>query len=124
VSAQKVAKELSRLSYTDMQLLATKLTNRINEDPNYVQGLNKVIVADALATLKAEFDDSPDAVDESSTHLLKKAFSSRAKNIHVTVLKEGFQVTFGKYQGAGQRLPDAINDLLDQIIVMKAMGVS
>lgn len=116
MSAQAVAKELARLSYTDMMILAKQISTRLPQ-------VHTEAVAEVLAELLKNFDNKPNPMDEASNKHLKNVFSSRVKTIHVMAGSTGWTVSFGNHTAVGQRLPDAINQLLDQLTTMKAMGV-
>jgi hypothetical protein len=117
MSAQAVAKELSRLSYTDMLTFVKALNNKLGDK------LDREVLANALAELGDELSKAS-ADDVATDKHLRKVFGGRQKTIHVMILQAGYQVSHGKTQAFGQRLPDAINNLLDRVVVQQAMGVS
>jgi hypothetical protein len=121
MTAQAVAKELARLSYTDTMILAKKLTEELLQKSG--KSLNTQEVAEAISCLSGVFMVEPDAVDTMSNDHLKKVFSGRTKSIYCTGGPQGWTVSFGHHTAVGQRLSDAINNLLDQLTTMKAMGV-
>lgn len=119
MSTVGAVKELKRLSYTDMKELATQLTTQLHIQCESGRQLSVLDVAEALAKLPEGSSELALATDK----LLKKAFSSRQKTIRCAPSSTGWTVEFGKYQAAGADLPAAINQLLDQIAAMQALGV-
>lgn len=117
MSAQAVAKELARLSYSDMMLFVSKLASQVDITAS------REHLANVLASLANEFEAKPDTTDNKSNELLRKCFSSRVKTIRVQPLANGWEVSAGSTKAAGERLPDALNLLLDTLITHKAMGV-
>lgn len=119
MSTVGAVKELKRLSYTDMKELACQLTTQLHIQCDAGRHLSAVDVAEALAKVP----DGPTDLAVATDKHLKKAFSSRQKTIRCAPSATGWTVEFGKYQAAGADLPSALNQLLDQIAAMQALGV-
>ena len=115
-----VAKELRRLCYTDMKEFATALLQQLEERGGGT--INQSVICEALANMDDVFLSTPDS---EADNLLRKIFNKgRTKTIHVEVnAGGGYTVTFRKQVVHGARLTDALNNLLDQIVALQAMGV-
>lgn len=116
------AKELGRLCYSDMREFAKWLLKSLADRTDKDVHITLDQMCDALATMQDMFNEA----DQTETdRLLRKVFSKgRVKNIHVEVNSGGgFTLTFRKQTVHGQRLSDAVNNLLDQIASLQAMGV-
>lgn len=120
MSVNAVTKELSRLCYSDMLILAKHIRAQL---PNGTPHTTETI-AEVLAGLNNSEIVKPDPSLKQTNEILRKAFSSRQKTIHVAILQSGWQVTFGKHVAVGINLSDAINHLLDQLVCLKLMGVN
>jgi hypothetical protein len=116
MTARAVSKELARLSYSDTMILAKHIANRLPQ-------VSVEAVAEVLATLFADEVLQPDPIEAKSDEHLKRVFSGRAKSIHCQGGPMGWTVQWSNHTAVGLRLPDAINNLLDQLTTMQAMGV-
>lgn len=125
MSVFQVTKALANLSYSDMRILAKELNTRLQARDGWGSNPDdEHALAEVLASLGADLVNTPNPDEKKADQILRQVFSGRVKTVHIIPVNGGWQVNHGNHSAVATRLPDAVNNLLDQLVVLKAMGVS
>lgn len=116
MSVTNIGKDLTRLTYSEMQVFAKLLGKQLNIPHDKI--------AEALVHLGEHIITVPNTGEEAEIKQLRTAFA-RKRPVYVQVVNNHFQVTLGTsaMKVAGPSLHGAMSQLLDQIIATQAMGL-
>lgn len=121
MSVKTVTKELARLSYSDMKILSKEISARLCDGNTQMAEQ----IADVLASLGADLTSSPNPDEAKANTLLRQALrKTRSKRFAIELMPDGYEVSCRGIRAVAQRLPDAVNQLVDQLVALEAMGVT
>jgi hypothetical protein len=116
MSVLTVGKELSRLTYSEMQILVKELNIRLEI------GLPNEQIATALAEVGDSLSVDVNTGEEKEIAHLRQVFK-RMRSISVQVVNSHFVVKVGALQCSSPSLNTALLQMTDQLVATQAMGL-